>query len=232
MVFLTPNLLTPHTRQALEFVARRYFGSLPDHRLALAAAFVAFHGPFVLALLASFTAAHIPLTVIGSEMNRGTMELLLAAPTSLRTLVLAMLAASLSFAVVSWAVLSSVTLGTSFLIIWATGVGQLLSGQTYWVIAILLPLSLTILSGLLSVFVLLRFPSLARFRPGLLINQNPAVLAAVAPALLSLLVLTFRPEVPPEQLASFVLGGSLILSGLLILVAPLLVRRETLLHEE
>lgn len=47
-----------------------------------------------LVAFASLTAAIIPLSVISSEKNRGTMELLLAVPTNLRTLVLAMFAAS------------------------------------------------------------------------------------------------------------------------------------------
>ncbi|CAM3561575.1 hypothetical protein HYSC106933_10730 [Hydrogenibacillus schlegelii] len=231
-IFLIPNLLTTATRQSLEFYSRHYFGSLPDSRVAWAAAFLIIEGPFFVAFLASFTAANIPLNIIGSEINRGTMELLLAAPIRLRTLVLAMFTASLSFAVASWAVLSFVTLVLSFFTLWGMGISQLMPEPTYWESAFLLPLSLAILAGLLSVLLLLLFPSLARFRTGMLVTQNPVILIAASPAVFSFLVITLRPDVSPVRVASFAIVGSLILSGLLVLVAPLLVRGETLLHEE
>ncbi|MBE3551037.1 MAG: hypothetical protein IMX03_07430 [Brockia lithotrophica] len=232
MIFYIPNLLTSSTRQSLEFYSRHYFGSLPDSRLAWAAAFLIIEGPFLVAVFTSFTAANIPLNIIGGEINRGTMELLLAAPIRLRTLVLAMLAASLSFAVASWAVLSFVTLVLSFFTLWGMGVSQLMPEPTYWESAFLLPLSLAVLAGLLSVLLLLLFPSLARFRTGMLVTQNPVVVIAVSPALFSLLAIVLRPDVSPARVASFAIVGSLILSGLLVLVAPLLVRGETLLYEE
>ncbi|PTQ51526.1 MAG: hypothetical protein BLITH_1603 [Brockia lithotrophica] len=103
---------------------------------------------------------------------------------------------------------------------------------TYWESAFLLPLSLAVLAGLLSVLLLLLFPSLARFRTGMLVTQNPVVVIATSPALFSLLAIVLRPDVSPARVASFAIVGSLILSGLLVLVAPLLVRGETLLYEE
>lgn len=228
--FFAPNLFTSVTRSSLERLSGTYFADLPRHGVALGLAFLLLQGPYFVALMSSYVAASTPLSVMGAELGRGAFESLLATPAGVRNLVFAVLVTCLVFAVGSWVVMTALTIGASTAIIGLIHAGIDVN-STFWQMALLLPLGLTVLSTLISLLFTMRFPSVARAKLGASSSQNPVLLLAVAPSLAALVTFSLRPTINPFRFASYLFAIAAVLSVVLVIAIPWMLTREQLIQE-
>jgi hypothetical protein len=209
-----PSLLTGFTRAALEKGAVAQLGVQPGGAGALSMSFLQLQAPFLLALFAGMSAASIAQRTIGSEADRGSLEILLATRYRISEIGVALLFASFVMAAASWAILVAGAALTSQLL--ASRLGFPLTMDASSAAAVIaMQLVLALLAAEVATIGTLLFPALARYRSGM--SADPLQLLASLPALVIFIVANVRPDL---GLASLSLWGLAV--GALCLVAGIL----------
>ena len=200
--YYAPGLLTGPTRAALEHGAESQLG-LQHVRggAALSISFLQLQAPLLLALFAGLSAASIAQRTIGSEAERGSLEILLASRYRISEIGVAMLFSSYAMAATSWIVLVVAAAGTGRLLSAWFGFPLSLDGEMV-AAAIAMQLVLALLAAEIATMITLLFPRLARLRGG--VSADPLQLLAALPALAVFAIANVWPQIGFVMLS---LGG-------------------------
>ncbi|HMJ77221.1 MAG TPA: hypothetical protein VK507_14685 [Iamia sp.] len=186
---------TPATRRSLEGFAESFLGSTSTS--AVAVAFVLFQMPTIVLLFSSATASSIAQNLVGDELRRGSLEVLLTAPVSRPKVVGSLLGTTVALATTSFAVFAGTALGSAVVALRLIDAPPVDLPTRYWLLVGPLPFAVVILSAALSLLVAVRFPIVGELRAGTL---NVSQTLATMPALALLLYLTARPGLPSTGL--------------------------------
>jgi len=208
-----PSLLTGATRAALERGGSAQLGLGRGGSLAFT--FLQLQAPFLLALFAGVSAASIAQRTLGSEAERGSLEMLLATRYGIAQIGLALLVSSFAMAAFSWGLLIVFATATSQVLAHAFGFVLTMSLETAASV-VAMQLVLALLAAEIATIGSLLFPGLARLRGG--VSADPMQLVASAPALVLFVVANVRPELGPAllSLAGLAFGAVLLVAGLLL----------------
>ncbi len=207
-----PGLLTGPTVHALQATAAATPGADAAGAAALPRAFIEHQAVYLLALLAGLSAASVATRAVGTEAERGSLEILLATRHGITAIGGAILLAAYSLASLAWLLLvgfSSVLVAAcdAWLHLQSTSTGASLGA------AIAMQLVLTLLSAEVALIVALLFPGVARARGG--VTGDPTTLLATLPALGTFIAANLMPGVSVLRLSltALTLGGVLLVAG-------------------
>lgn len=184
----SPGLLTATTLRALRAATQNDgTAAAPD---ALARAFIEHQAPYLLALFAGLSAASVTARLLGDEVDRGSLELLLATRHGVRTVGGAVLLAASTMSGLSWAILwgLSTVLVRAFDAVLGLHVSVPIDGLAA---SVAMQLCLALLSAELTMIVMLLCPALARLRTGF--TGDPMMLIGALPPLVAFIVANVLP---------------------------------------
>jgi hypothetical protein len=206
-----PGLLTGptlHALQAADQVDRA--AGLPAGAGGLPHAFLLHQAPYLLALLGGLSAATLAARTIGSDAERGSLEMLLATRHDIVAIGGATLLAAWTVAALGWGVLCALSFGATLAFDAVLHLGLSVAPVDV-VSAVAMQLVMTLLSAQLTLVVTLLWPGLSRLRTG--ITADPTALIAALPALLAFLAANVLPH------WSLLRGSLLALAAGLVLLA-------------
>lgn len=173
----------------------------------LAQTFVEYQAPALLTLLSSLSAAEVGTRMIGTEAERGELELLLATRHDANAIGGATLLTAWTMAGAGWAML----IGSSFLLTQVFGACLPVRVSSGWPVpgaTLAMQFVLTLLAAELALIGQLLFPGLSRARGG---AGDPATLLALSPAFAVFLFTNLCPQVPSGLLSLCALDMGLLL---------------------
>ena len=228
---LYPGIYTPMTRHALEVLAVRMLGAhegtVSESILGVVAAAV--YSPFLAALIAAFVASGAISSLFTEDRGEGVFEVLLAAPVTKRDIVLSLLVYTLLVSLLVEAAVMATASGVSLLSLYFLGYLSSL-GSYYIKLSVLLVPSLTLPAALISLLLTIVAPSLGSVRTGLAPGQNVLATISLLPALVPFLVLNINPQIDPGELAFYTFILLVIITFILLLFLPRVLKEETLLR--
>lgn len=183
--------------------------------------------PLILIMMTITGAVYPAIDLTAGERERGTLEILIAAPVPRLELLFAKYVSVLTVAVLT----AMVNLVMMTATLWATGLGQQLFGASG-----LTPLMVVQVFAILLLFaaffsaVLLTITSFARSFKEAQAYLIPLMLVSLAPGLASLLIKKLTPELSLVPLLNVVLLGQEMLRGTASLISTLIVVVSTLLY--
>jgi ABC-type Na+ efflux pump permease subunit len=193
---LFPHYLTGPTRHSLEVGAQQY-GNV-SYQAAMTLALLLNVAPYFLPIFGAMLGSSVAQNLVGNEVSRGGIELLLSAPYSRPEILLGLLLTAFSLTAINWLGLGLTSIVGASVLLHILHVdvlhygGRLLFSLTF-------PLPLAYLSSLIAMVCLILYPRLAQVRTG---STNLLQLFAMLPSVVLLLVVNLFPHVNPVVFAS------------------------------
>ncbi|NPA70163.1 MAG: hypothetical protein GXO26_05080 [Crenarchaeota archaeon] len=216
-----PNLYTPTTRHALYILTKEILQtsqiSPKDITIVIATVFE----PFFAAIMATFVASSYLVNTIGKDKFSGVFEILLSYPISIKDLLIGLIMFSIYVAALSYIPITVIATG-----IVVTTLSYLSSSQflNLYIDLTLLLLPSVISCILISILIVFTIPKIIRVRTGMLPIQNLATLISILPILVPVLVLNIVPTIPPYVIALSTFTSSIVLTALILLILPRVIR--------
>lgn len=200
-----PGLLTGPTERAIRQYARLYFGGV-DSTSATVLSLLIIQGPYLLSIFGALTGLRVGRKFTSQEIESGRFELLLAAPYDPEEVFRGLIASSAIITLVQLLVLAVVGLGGAVLLLLALGVSFKMRVSELVYASFLTPIPAALWAVVVTVVVAL-FSSENRIVNNI---ENITNIVGIAPAFVTLLVLSFVPGVDILQVTLVTLGVSLV----------------------
>lgn len=199
----SPNLLTGPTEHAIRLYTRRYFGGVDDASAGVLA-LVLVQGPYMLSIFGAVTGLRVGRKFTQREIESGRFELLLAAPYDPDEVFRGLITGSMVLTLAQLFVLAVVSLGGAIVLLLSLGVSFRAGFDHLVYVAFLTPIPATLWAVVVTVITSL-FSATGRVVNAV---ENVTNIVAIAPALGTLLVLSFYPNVDLSTVALLTLGLS------------------------
>lgn len=199
-----PGLLTGPTERAIRQYARLYFEGVDSTGATVLSLFL-IQGPYLLSIFGALTGLRIGRKFTSREIESGRFELLLASPYDPKEVFRGLVASSAILTLVQLLVLALVGLGGAVLLLLALGVSFRMRTSELVYASFLTPIPAALWAVVVTVVVAL-FSSENRVVDNI---ENVTNIVGIAPALVTLLVLSFVPGVDILQVTLVALGVSL-----------------------
>lgn len=201
LVLYAPGLVTPQTLPRLEKIASFSLGIHGGREALFAAALLGF-GPYLITLLMSNMASSNAQGSFATEATQGSLELLFSAPYRASEIFAGIFISSLLLTFYVSIIVSVCTYGIALAFIAASSI-TIPWSSSYIILVFLMPLSLSICSALIALFISLMFPGFVKIRTGG--TGNAAQILAMIPSFALFILMAFDRSLNTTHMSIYAL---------------------------